>query len=69
MFISESRSTGPRLETKISMNFVPWESFDHGPQSKPTGASLKLKRAKVRIKTTKKIRNHLPVCKISNLNS
>ena len=55
----ETRSTEPRLETKISMNFVPWESFDLGPQteghSAPTRGSLKLKRAKGGIQTTQKV--------------
>ena len=26
--ITKTVSADPRLETKISMNFVPWESFD-----------------------------------------
>ena len=58
-FLLETRSTEPRLETKISMNFVPWESFDLGPQteghSAPARGSLKLKRAKGGIQTTQKV--------------
>ena len=57
--LTETRSAEPRLETKISLNFVPWESFDQGPQteghSAPTRGSLKLKRAKGGIQTTQKV--------------
>ena len=57
--LTETRSAEPRLETKISLNFVPWESFDQqGLQteghSKPTWGSVKLKRAKGGIQSTNK---------------
>ena len=41
--LTETRSAEPRLETKISLNFVPWESLEQGPTE---GHSLKLKRTK-----------------------
>ena len=54
----ETRSAEPRLETKISLNFVPWESLDLGQgtegHSNQTRGSLKLKRAKAEIQTTQK---------------
>ena len=57
--LTETRSAEPRLETKISLNFVPWESFDQQAlqtegHSKPTWGSVKLKRAKGGIQSTNK---------------